>query len=489
LTQHGGCRRPTLHHHVHSPNAKHADHADRSTDLAPGTRLTRTGKNPSHAGGSPVNTPLVRASTVLFDSVGAMRDARARRDGERIFSYGARGTPTTFALEDAVSELEGAYRARLFPTGLAAIGMVLLSYLKPGDHVLMSDSVYEPTRNLVHSFLAPYGIRSSFFAADGSGIEELFEPTTRLVYAECPGSLVYEMCDLPRLAALTHARGALLAADNTWGSGLQYRPIALGADISTMAATKYLSGHSDVMMGTVATTEAAWRPLNERCDAFGMTVSPDDAWLVLRGIRTLSARLQMHERHALEVAHWLEKRPEVATVFCPALPGHPGARHLATRLQRHQRAAVDRAAAGHRQRGGRTLRRCAHAVRARLLMGRLREPGGMDQHARGAQRDRLERARAGGAAARRAGVAAGPGGGPGARVHGTGEPSTSIGGGNAARRRRRKRQAHSCPCFPCPCPCPFNELADVRRSVAQRPCSASAHQRTLHRPRSRSRRS
>jgi cystathionine beta-lyase len=293
-------------------------------DLAPGTRLTRTGKTPSYAGGSPVNTPLVRASTVLFESVGAMRDARARRDGERIFSYGARGTPTTFALEDAVSELEGAYRARLFPTGLAAIGMVLLSYLKPGDHVLMSDSVYEPTRNLVHSFLEPYGIRSSFFAADGSGIEDLFEPSTRLVYAECPGSLVYEMCDLPRLAALAHARGALLAADNTWGSGLQYRPLALGADISTMAATKYLSGHSDVMMGTVATTEAAWRPLNERCDAFGMTVSPDDAWLVLRGIRTLSARLQMHERHAMEVAHWLQQRPEVATVFCPALPQHPG---------------------------------------------------------------------------------------------------------------------------------------------------------------------
>ncbi len=298
----------------------HDDPAGQSLD----TRLTRTGKTPSYAGGAPVNTPLVRASTVLFDSVGAMRDARARRDEERVFSYGARGTPTTFALEDAVSELEGAYRTRLFPTGLAAIGMVLLSYLKPGDHVLMSDSVYEPTRNLVTSFLAPYGIRSSFFAADGSGIEELFEADTRLVYAECPGSLVYEMCDLPRLAALAHARGALLAADNTWGSGLQYRPLALGADISTMAATKYLGGHSDVMMGTVATTEAAWRPLNERCDAFGMTVSPDDAWLVLRGMRTLSARLQVHERHALEVAHWLEARPEVATVFCPALPQHPG---------------------------------------------------------------------------------------------------------------------------------------------------------------------
>jgi cystathionine beta-lyase len=127
-----------------------------------------------------------------------------------------------------------------------------------------------------------------------------------------------------QLAALAHARGALLAADNTWGSGVQYRPLALGADISTMAATKYLSGHSDVMMGTVATTREAWQPLNERCDAFGMTVSPDDAWLVLRGVRTLSARLQMHERHALEVAHWLEARPEVATVFCPALPQHPG---------------------------------------------------------------------------------------------------------------------------------------------------------------------
>lgn len=296
------------------------DPADQSLD----TRLVHTGKAPAYFGGSPVNTPLVRASTVLFDSVAAMRDTRARRDGERAFSYGARGTPTTFALEDAVSELEGAHRTRLFPTGLAAIGMVLLSYLKPGDHVLMSDSVYEPARNLVHSFLDPYGIRCTFFAADGSGIDELFEPNTKLVYAECPGSLVYEMCDLPRLAELAHARGALVAADNTWGSGVQYRPLALGADISLMAATKYLSGHSDVMMGTVATTREAWQPLNERCDAFGMTVSPDDAWLVLRGMRTLSARLQMHERHAMEVAHWLEARPEVAAVFCPALPQHPG---------------------------------------------------------------------------------------------------------------------------------------------------------------------
>jgi len=293
-------------------------------DLQWQTRLLRAGHAPAFDGGQAVNPPLVRASTVLFDNVAQQREMRARRGGQRLFTYGARGTPTTFALEDAVSELEGGYRTRLFPTGLAAIGMSLLAYLKPGDHVLMSDSVYEPTRHLARSFLAPYGVRCTFFNADGSDAESLMEPATRLVYAEAPGSLVYEMCDLPRLAEMAHARGALLAADNTWGSGCQYRPLALGADISIMAATKYLSGHSDVMMGTVCTTQAAWLPLAERSDAFGMTVSPDDAWLVMRGLRTLSARLQMHERHALRIAAWLEARPEVATVFCPALPEDRG---------------------------------------------------------------------------------------------------------------------------------------------------------------------
>lgn len=288
------------------------------------TRLLHAGKSPAWEGGQAVNPPLVRASTVLFADTAEQRDMRARRGSERIFSYGARGTPTTFALEDIVSELEGAYRTRLFPTGLAAIGMTLLAYLKPGDHVLMSDSVYEPARALVESFLTPYHIACTFFAADGSDIDGKFQPNTRMVYAECPGSLVYEMCDLPGIVELARARGALVAVDNTWGSGLQYRPLALGADISLMAATKYLSGHSDVMMGTVATTREAWEPLAARSDAFGMTVSPDDAWLVMRGTRTLAARLSMHERHALAVARWLQGRGEVKTVFCPALPEHPG---------------------------------------------------------------------------------------------------------------------------------------------------------------------
>ena len=288
------------------------------------TRLSHMGKSPVFAGGSTVNPPIVRASTVVFENTAHQRQMRARRDSERIFSYGARGTPTSFALEDAVSELEGAYRTRLLPTGLAAIGMALLSYLKPGDHLLITDSAYLPVRHITEQFLRPYGIEYTFFAADGSDAESKMQSNTRMVYAEAPGSLVYEMCDLPALAAMAHARGAMVMVDNTWGSGVQYRPLALGADVSVMAATKYLSGHSDVMMGTVATTQEMWAPLAERCDAFGMTVSPDDAWLVLRGLRTLSARLKMHEQHALQVAHWLTTQPAVKTVFCPALPTDPG---------------------------------------------------------------------------------------------------------------------------------------------------------------------
>jgi cystathionine beta-lyase len=300
------------------------DEAERSGGKGLQTRLVHSGKNAASPGGQAVNPPLVRASTVLFEDTAQQRDMRARRGTERLFTYGARGTPTTFALEDAVSELEGAYRTRLFPSGLAAIGFTLLAYLKPGDHVLMSDGVYEPARGLATSFLEPYGIRTTFFAADGSDLEQRWEAGTRLVYAECPGSLVYEMCDLPALARFAHARGALVAADNTWGCGVLYRPLALGADMSVTAATKYLSGHSDVMMGTVSTTKDVWQPLQQRCEAFGMTASPDDAWLVLRGMRSLAPRLRMHEQHAMQVAQWLAGRKEVRTVFCPALASDPG---------------------------------------------------------------------------------------------------------------------------------------------------------------------
>jgi len=288
------------------------------------TRLVALGRSTDSPGGRPVNPALIRMSTALFDSVAEMRDLRERRDHERVVTYGARGTPTAHALEDVITALEGGYRTRLFPTGLAAIAQVFLSYLAPGDHVLITDSVYQPVRFLAERLLTRFGIRFDFFAADGSDVLARITPKTRLIYQEVPGSFAFELCDLPRLAGIAHARNILLAADNTWGSGVLYRPLELGADISIMAATKYLSGHSDVMMGSVTTTAPAWPTLNVTCDTMGVAVSPDDAWLVLRGCRTLTTRLAAHAVHALEVARWLAAHPAVRRVFHPALPGDPG---------------------------------------------------------------------------------------------------------------------------------------------------------------------
>ena len=286
--------------------------------------MVHAGKDQAGHVGKAVNPPLVRASTVVFDSMQDWQDVRKRRSSERLFTYGARGTPTTFALEDMVTELEGGYRTRLYPTGLAAIAMVFLSYLRPGDHVLISDCTYLPVRALGTEFLAAYGISYSFFSAQHADLTDLVQSNTRMVYVESPGSLVYEMLDLPALAAFTRERNLLLVADNTWGSGVLYHPLALGADISVMAATKYLGGHSDVMMGSVCTQETHWEPLNRMSEAMGMTVSPDDAWLVLRGSRSLRARLQMHQQHAEQVLIWLAEQNVVTQLFSPVLPRDPG---------------------------------------------------------------------------------------------------------------------------------------------------------------------
>ena len=288
------------------------------------TRLIHAARTEKGQGGRAVNVPITRISTVLFDNLAQMRDARARRDSERVLTYGARGNPTSHALEDLVTELEGGYRSRLYGTGLAAAAQVFLAYLRPGDHVLITDAVYSPVRKLASEFLQPFGIEVSYFAPDGQGLEAQLRPNTKLVYAEVPGSLLYELCDLPAIAALCKPRNILLAVDNTWGSGYLYRPLALGADISIMALTKYLGGHSDVMMGSVSTTEAAWPALGRMSDTFGNAVSADDAYLILRGARTLAARLDVHERQALEVAQWLQAQPQVKRVFHPALPDHPG---------------------------------------------------------------------------------------------------------------------------------------------------------------------
>lgn len=289
------------------------------TDLSTRTRLLRAGR-PHHGW---VNTPVTRASTYIFESVEQWRDVRSRRNDERLASYGARGTDATFALEDALVELEGGYRAKAFCTGQAAIAVLFMAYLRTGDHVLVSDAVYEPVRRFCSVQLTRLGISFSFFRPDGSDVAQLIRPETRLIYAESPGSLTYDMLDLPALCALAARHDCLVAVDNTWGSGVLYQPLALGADISVCAATKYLGGHADVMMGTVVTNRRAWQALEDATVDFGQTVGADDAFLVLRGIRSLPLRLEAHGKACLRVAQWLQQRPEVARVYCPALPQDP----------------------------------------------------------------------------------------------------------------------------------------------------------------------
>lgn len=289
------------------------------------TDLVHGGRQAGSGHGLPVNPPVVRLSTVLFEDLEALRGAeRAVGGPTRSLTYGANGNPTAFALEDVINRLEGAHGTCLYPTGLAAIAHVFQAFLRPGQHVLITDAVYTPVRRLARTLLDAFGIEYDYYAADGSDISALIKPNTRMIYAEVPGSLAFEMCDLPALSRLCKARGLLLAVDNSWGSGVLYRPLQLGADISLMALTKYVGGHSDVMMGSVSVAEAHWSTLKTMCTAVGNTVSPDDAYLVLRGARTLAARLAMHQAHAMQVALWLQQQPQVARVLYPALPDDPG---------------------------------------------------------------------------------------------------------------------------------------------------------------------
>jgi len=289
------------------------------------TALSQHGRSAASGAGLSVNPPVVRLSTVLFDSLASLREAEVLTAGpERSLTYGANGNPTAFALQDLVSELEGAHGTCLYPTGLAAVAQMFQAFLRPGDHVLITESVYGPVRRLVRTMLTAFDIQFDFYAADGSDVESMIKTNTRMIYAEVPGSLTFDLCDLPALSRLCKANDLLLAVDNSWGSGILYKPLELGADISLMALTKYVAGHSDVMMGSVSTTEVHWKALKTMNTAVGNTVSPDDAYLVLRGARSLAARMAMHERHAMQVAQWLQEQPQVARVLYPALPTDPG---------------------------------------------------------------------------------------------------------------------------------------------------------------------
>ena len=266
-----------------------------------------------------VNVPPTRASTFVFPTVSDWRDTRARRDTERLNSYGARGTDSTRALEDALIELEQGHRAAMFPTGQAAIAVTLLAYLSPGDHLLMTDAAYEPVRRFCSEQLPRQGVEVTYYKPDGSDLEKKIQDNTRVMYVECPGSLTYDMLDLPKVAALASKHQCWTIADNTWGSGWLYHPLELGADVSIIAATKYLSGHSDVMMGVAVANQKAWPDLQRAVVNFGQTVGGDDAYLVSRGIRSLAVRMAQHEKNALAVASWLGEQPQIETVFCPAL--------------------------------------------------------------------------------------------------------------------------------------------------------------------------
>jgi cysteine-S-conjugate beta-lyase len=284
------------------------------------TRLVLGGRDPLANHGF-VNPPVYHASTVLYPTA---EDFLARRSR---YLYGRRGTPTSEALENALRELEGPDCAgvALLPSGLAAISTALLCVLGTGDHVLVTDSAYLPTRKFCDRVLARYGIATTYYdPLIGGGIGALMQPNTRAVYVEAPGSLSFEIQDVPAIAAAAHANGALVLMDNTWASPLYFRAFEKGVDLSIQAATKYLGGHSDVMLGTISANKATWQRLCDLVHLSGLCVGPDDMYLGLRGLRTLGVRLAQHYRSALQVARWLEQRPEIARVLHPALPSCPG---------------------------------------------------------------------------------------------------------------------------------------------------------------------
>ncbi|MDP9878002.1 cystathionine beta-lyase [Variovorax boronicumulans] len=276
-----------------------------------------------------VNLPVWRASSVLFSNVADMRaEVAATAGGERrAANYATAGTPTTFALAEAVAQLEaGAHpaRAALMPSGLSAIATTLQAFLSPGDHLLMSDSVYGPARLFAQGMLARFGIETTFYdPCMGAAIESLLRPTTRMVYLESPGSYTFEIQDTPAICAMARRRGVLTAIDNAWASPVLARPFDWGVDMSVLPLTKYWSGHADVLMGATVVREALWPQLHQAVRQQGLCVGGDDAWLILRGMRTLEVRMRAHERHGLEVARWLQGRPEVARVLHPALESHP----------------------------------------------------------------------------------------------------------------------------------------------------------------------
>jgi cystathionine beta-lyase len=285
------------------------------------TKLLHIGSAPfdPETGTAPVNLPSMRTSTVRFENLAALERVFAKRaSGERAISYGRSGMETHRALEEVFMQLESGTYCVLAPSGMAAITIAFLGILKSGDHVLVCDGAYGPVKNLDRALLKGLGISVTYFSVQDD-LDALITPNTKMIYVESPGSLLFEMLDLPAMAAIAKNHGVLLAADNTWGSGYIYRPLALGADISVVAGTKYVAGHSDVMLGAViAKDESVAARLHSAQYAMGNSLSADDAWLALRGVKTMAVRMPQHAINALKVCAFFDAQAYVAKIFHPA---------------------------------------------------------------------------------------------------------------------------------------------------------------------------
>ncbi len=289
-----------------------------TTHLGFNTQLAHGGNDPLDYHGF-VNPPVVRASTVLFPNAETMGS-----HGQK-YTYGTRGTPTTEALCQAINELEGAAGTVILPSGLAAVTVTLLAYLALGDHALIVDTVYGNVRHFCDTVLLRQGVDVQYYdPAIGAGIKALFKPNTKLVHLEAPGSNTFEMQDVPAISAAAHQHDIVVTMDNTWATPLFFRPMDFGVDVSIQASTKYPAGHADILMGTVSANEKHWPRLLDMHGALGMCGAPDDAYQVLKGLRTMGVRLERHFQNAHALAAWLEKHDSVARVLYPALPSFPG---------------------------------------------------------------------------------------------------------------------------------------------------------------------
>ena len=281
------------------------------------TVLTHTGRHTDHQFGF-VNTPVYRGSTVIFRTLDELESTAPRYD------YGRTGNPSGRAVEDVVSALEGATGTALAPSGLAAISVALLSQLRAGDHLLVTDSAYQPTRRVANGVLKRVGIETDYYDPRiGAGIERLFTARTRAIWVESPGSLTFEVQDLPAIVAAAAPRGIAVLVDNSWATPLNHRPLEMGADIVVHAGTKMFVGHSDAMFGTVSANARTWKAVRDTHLQLGICASPDDAFLAARGLRTLAIRMREHGERSTALAQWLEQQEGVSQVYHPALPSHP----------------------------------------------------------------------------------------------------------------------------------------------------------------------